>query len=187
MYRFKSPRFVVSVILVMLSPALMAQKYDVGKALTIEEIQGWDIDVRPDGQGLPKGSGTAFLGKPLYMQHCAACHGVNGEGKPSSQLVGGKGTLNTAKPVMTVGSFWAYATTVFDYINRAMPFNAPQSLKADEVYAITAYLLYMNQIIGESDLMNSTSLPKVVMPNRNGFVSDPRPDLNNYSCRDSCR
>jgi len=167
--------------------SLSAQNYGVGKPLTNREIEGWNIDVRPDGQGLPKGSGSAVTGKPLYAQYCAACHGQNGEGKPSNQLVGGRGTLNTSKPVMTVGSYWPYATIVFDYINRAMPFHSPQSLKPDEVYGITAYLLYLNQIIPENEILDAKTLPKVVMPNRYGFVSDPRPDLHNYLCRDSCK
>ena len=164
-----------------------AQPYGLGRGATEREIAGWDIDVRPDGKGLPAGGGTASAGKPLYETHCAACHGLKGEGKPADALVGGRGTLNTDKPLMTVGSYWPYATTVYDYINRAMPFNAPQSLKPDEVYAITAYLLFLNGIVGESERMDAQSLPKVRMPNRNGFVFDPRPDIHNVPCREGCR
>ena len=102
-------------------------------------------------------------------------------------LVGGKGTLGTDKPVMTVGSYWPYATTIYDYINRAMPIVAPQSLKPDEVYAITAYLLFLNGIIAETQTMDASTLPKVEMPNRKGFVQDPRPDIVNVPCRDQCR
>jgi cytochrome c len=163
------------------------QTYGFGKPATAQEIAGWDIDVSPDGRGLPKGGGTAVAGKPLYEQHCAACHGMKGEGKPADRLVGGRGTLNTDRPVMTVGSYWPYATTVYDYINRSMPFHAPQSLKPDEVYSITAYLLHLNGIVGESEVMDATSLPRVQMPNRKGFTSDPRPDLHNSPCRVDCR
>lgn len=164
-----------------------AQVFGIGRAATEREIAGWNIDVRPDGQGLPAGSGNAARGKPLFELHCAACHGLKGEGKPADRLVGGKGTLNTDKPVMTVGSYWPYATTVYDYINRSMPFLAPQSLKPDEVYSITAYLLHLNGIVGEAEVMDAASLPRVQMPNRRGFTSDPRPDLSNVPCRDNCR
>jgi cytochrome c len=167
--------------------AVDAQPFGFGKAASAREIAGWDIDVSPDGRGLPPGSGTAARGKPLYEQHCATCHGMKGEGKPADRLVGGRGTLNTDTPVMTVGSYWPYATTVYDYIYRSMPFHAPQSLKPDEVYSITAHLLFLNGIIGEGDVMDASSLPRVQMPNRKGFVSDPRPDLHNAPCRSECR
>ena len=187
MFKYDFSKILLAVLISLSSSALLAQTYGVGKTLTNKEIEGWNIDVRPDGQGLPKGSGSAVTGKPLYVQYCAACHGQNGEGKPSNQLVGGRGSLNTAKPIMTVGSYWPYATIVFDYINRAMPFHAPQSLKPDEVYGITAYLLFLNQIIPENEILDAKTLPKVVMPNRYGFISDPRPDLHNNPCRDSCK
>jgi cytochrome c len=168
-------------------PASDAQTYGLGKPVTEREIAGWNIDVSPDGRGLPPGSGTAAKGKPLYEQHCAACHGAKGEGKPADRLVGGRGTLNTDRPVMTVGSYWPYATTVYDYINRSMPFNAPQSLKPDEVYSITAYVLFLNGIVAEDDVLDAARLPRVEMPNRKGFVPDPRPDLHNAPCRFECR
>jgi S-disulfanyl-L-cysteine oxidoreductase SoxD len=164
-----------------------AQIYGLGKPASAQEIAGWDIDVSPDGKGLPAGRGNAAGGKALYEQHCAACHGMKAEGKPADRLVGGRGTLNTDRPVMTVGSYWPYATTLYDYINRSMPFAAPQSLKPDEVYAISAYLLFLNGIIGETDVMDPSSLPKVQMPNRRGFVRDPRPDLHNVPCQVACR
>lgn len=164
-----------------------AEGYGLGRPANAREIAGWDIDVRPDGKGLPPGSGTPESGKPLYERHCAACHGMKGEGKPADALVGGRGTLNTDRPVMTVGSYWPFATTVWDYINRAMPFNAPQSLSADEVYAITAYLLHLNGIVPAGATLDATTLPRVQMPNRNGFVFDPRPDIANVPCRENCR
>ena len=167
--------------------SLQAQGFGFGKQASEREVAGWDIDASADGKGLPRGSGTAAKGKPLYEMHCGACHGMKGEGNAADRLVGGRGTLNTDKPVMTVGSYWPYAPTVYDYINRAMPFNAPQSLPADEVYAITAYLLFLNGIIGENEAMDASSLPKVQMPNRKGFTADPRPDIVNVPCRIDCR
>ena len=115
-------------------------------------------------------------GKTLYARNCLACHGKTGKEGPNDVLVGGRGTLNTSKPVRTVGSYWPYATTVWDYINRAMPYDRPGSLSADEVYALTAYLLNLNDIIRDDEVMNAKTLPQVKMPNRNGFIGDPRPD-----------
>ena len=150
----------------------------IGRPATADEIAGWDIDVRADGQGLPPGRGSVSDGQKIYAQVCAACHGQNGEGKPADQLVGGFGTLATTKPVRTVGSYWPYATTLFDFIRRAMPFNAPQSLTDDQVYAVAAYILYLNKIVPEDAVLDAASMPQVAMPNRNGFTSpDPRPDV----------
>lgn len=152
-------------------------RFGIGRTPTEAEIAGWDIDVRADGRGLPPGHGSVHEGEKIYADTCSACHGPNGEGAVGDKLVGGNGTLATQKPVKTVGSYWPYATTLFDYIRRAMPFNAPQTLTADQVYAVSAYVLYLNKIVPEDTVMDATSLPKVVMPNRNGFTSpDPRPD-----------
>jgi cytochrome c len=142
----------------------------LGVPATAEEIASWDLDISPSGAGLPAGSGTAAAGKTVYEQKCLACHGKEGAGQPNDQLVGGHGTIKSAAPVRTVGSYWPYATTLFDYIRRAMPLVQPQSLSNDEIYALTAYLLYLNDIIEENDTMNATTLPKVVMPNRDAFV-----------------
>src|SRR5256714_14610457 len=142
-----------------------------------DELKAIDIDVLPDGQGLPSGSGTARAGKDVYANRCATCHGPTGKEGPQDVLVGGKGTLNTPKPLKTVGSYWPYATTLWDYIRRAMPFDHPGTMASDEVYAATAYLLFLNGIVGETDVLDQTTLPRVQMPNRNGFVSDPRPDV----------
>jgi S-disulfanyl-L-cysteine oxidoreductase SoxD len=150
----------------------------IGHLATPAEIAGWDIDVRADGRGLPAGHGSVREGETVFAQTCAACHGARGEGKPADRLVGGSDTLATSKPVRTVGSYWPYATTLFDYIRRAMPFNAPQSLTGDQVYAVSAYILYLNKIVPEDTVLDATSLPRVVMPNRKGFTSpDPRPDV----------
>lgn len=181
---FRSSAFLLGLFL---ASGSLAQTYGLGKPATEREIAGWNIDVSPDGKGLPPGSGTAAGGKALFERHCAACHGMKGEGKPADRLAGGIGTLNTASPVMTVGSYWPYATTVYDYINRSMPIPAPQSLKPDEVYAITAYVLFLSGIVGENEVLDAARLPGVQMPNRNGFVADPRPDLHNTPCRVDCR
>jgi len=155
-----------------------APTYGLGRPATPPEIAGWDIDARADGQGLPPGSGSVRDGLKVFAEHCAACHGDKGEGNPMDRLVGGTGTLASPNPVRTVGSFWPYATTLFDYVRRAMPFNAPQSLTADQIYAVCAYLLYLNQIVPAEAVMDAQTLPKVQMPNRNGFTfPDPRPDV----------
>jgi cytochrome c len=134
-----------------------------------EQVAGWDVSIGPDGAGLPPGSGTASAGAVVYEAKCLACHGKAGEGRPNDQLVGGQGTLKDAAPVRTIGSYWPYATTVFDYVRRAMPYVSPHTLTDDEAYALTAYLLAQNGVIGPNDVMNATTLPKIEMPNRDGF------------------
>jgi cytochrome c len=151
------------------APAGAQQRYGLGRPLTPQEIAGWDIDVKADGAGLPPGSGNAARGAAIYAQQCVACHGVNGAGGAANKLAGGFGTLATPGAQKTIGSFWPYATTLFDYIRRAMPHNAPQSLSAEQVYSLTAYILQLNGIVGEHDEMNARTLPKVKMPNRAGF------------------
>src|SRR5712691_2436362 len=132
-------------------------------------------------QGLPVGSGTARRGRPIYVEKCAACHGEKGEDPKYNLLAGGRGTLTTDKPVLTIGSFWPHAATLWSYINRSQPVDEPGSLTADEVYAVTAYLLHLNGIIGENDTVDAKTLPRVQMPNRDGFVLDPRPDVGEAS------
>ena len=163
------------------SAAAQLPTYGVGRAPTSEEVQAWDLTIPPDGHGLPPGSGTAVLGQAIYAERCAACHGEKGEDPKYNVLVGGRGTLTTDKPIRTIGSFWQYATTLWSYIHRAQPVNNPGSLTANQVYAVTAYLLYLNGIIGEQDVMDATTLPLVQMPNRDGFVPDPRPDVGQAS------
>ena len=152
----------------------------LGVPVTADQIASWDISVGPDGAGLPPGKGTAASGAAVYRAKCLACHGEKGAGKPSDQLVGGQGTLRDANAVRTVGSYWPYSTTLFDYIRRAMPYVAPQSLTADEIYSLSAYILFLNGVIGETDEMNATTLPRVKMPNRDNFVpayTEPRHPL----------
>jgi S-disulfanyl-L-cysteine oxidoreductase SoxD len=165
--------------LLLLSAPIWAQSptYGVGRAATSEEIRAWDSSVAPDGAGLPEGSGTAAQAQEVYTNRCSRCHGSKGEGGDNEALVGGVGSLTSPKPLRTVGSYWPYATTIWDYIHRAMPFNQPGILTHDQVYQLTALLLYWNGIIGENDVMNAKTLPQVKMPNRNGFVPDPRPDV----------
>jgi S-disulfanyl-L-cysteine oxidoreductase SoxD len=168
-------------------------RFGFGKPATQKEIAGWDIDVRPDGTGLPPGRGSAGQGQALYDAQCAECHGTFGESNSYLQLAGGVGTLSTDQPIRTTGSKLAYATTLWDYINRAMPFNAPQTLKPDEVYALTAYVLYLNDILPLDATLDQTSLPKVKLPNRDGFTTDHgfmtkngKPDTHNTACMHDC-
>jgi cytochrome c len=144
---------------------------NLGREVKPEEIAAWDISIPPDGSGLPPGSGSAAEGEAVYNAKCAGCHGVEEIKGPADPLVGGIGSLASMKPVKTVGSYWPYATTLFDYIRRAMPFNAPQSLSNDEVYAVSAYILSLNNIIDPEMRMDAKTLPQVKMPNRDGFVS----------------
>lgn len=171
----------LSWIVLAVAAALPAQsaKYGVGRSATADEIRSLGVSVAPDGSGLPKGSGTVAEGREIFAARCSTCHGQKGEGGVGPPLAGGQGTLRSAKPLKTVGSYWPYATTVWDYINRAMPFNQPGLLKPPEVYAVVAYILNLNGIIGNGQVMDAKSLPKVIMPNRDGFVADPRPDVNN--------
>jgi cytochrome c len=166
-----SHKFVIAGALVagsLLSPALAA---DFGRPATPNEIKLWDIDVRSDGRGLPEGSGTVAQGKSVFAENCSGCHGAKGEGGIKDRLVGGQGTLASDKPIKTVGSFWPYATTLFDYIHRAMPYQAPGSLSVDDTYAVAAYILNLNGILAASKLDKET-LPKIKMPNRDGFIPE---------------
>jgi mono/diheme cytochrome c family protein len=148
-----------------------AERYEFGRPATPQEVKGWDIDVSPDGAGLPPGHGDVQQGEAIFAEKCASCHGPHGEGKPMDRLVGGMGTLRDKKPEKTVGSFWPYATTLFDFVRRAMPLNAPQSLRPDEVYAVSAYVLFLNGIVAQDTTLDADSLAKIKMPNRDGFVS----------------
>ncbi len=165
----------------------------LGRAATPQEIAAWDIDVKPDGSGLPRGRGSVAQGQELYDAQCASCHGTFGESNQYMQLAGGVGSLRSASPLRTTGSKLNYATTLWDYINRAMPFQAPKSLTADEVYALTAYLLYLNEIVPEDATLDQTSILQVRMPNRDGFTTqhgfmrrDGKPDLQASACMRDC-
>src|SRR6202040_141270 len=144
--------------------------YGIGRTATPAEIAGWNIDIDRDGDNLPSGSGRVSHGREVFDQQCAACHGAKGEGGLGDPLVGGQGTLATPKPVRTVGSYWPYAPTLFDYIRRAMPQNAPQSLSNDDVYAVSAYVLNLNGLLPADATLDAKTLPAIKMPNRNMFV-----------------
>jgi cytochrome c len=169
----------LSALLLAAAATLAAQspRYGVGRPPTPDEMRGLGSAIAPDGTGLPPGSGTVAAGRELFEAQCARCHGPGGEGGVGARLVGGQGTLATPRPLRTVGSFWPYATTLWDYVNRAMPFDRPGLLSPPEVYAAVAYVLNLNGIIDERQVMDAASLPKVKMPNRDGFVADPRPDV----------
>jgi cytochrome c len=157
--------------LVALSSAAFAESPNLGKPISPEDLATWDISIGPSGAGLPPGSGTPKQGEAVFMAKCQACHGAKGAGQPNDRLVGGQGSLPGEKPaVKTVGSFWPYATTLFDYVRRAMPYNESKSLSNDEVYAVAAYILNLNGVIGETDTINAQTLPNVKMPNRDGFT-----------------
>src|SRR6201989_133659 len=160
--------------------------YGIGRAATPAEIAGWNIDVGGDGSNLPQGSGTVSHGSEVFAQQCAACHGAKGEGGVGDRIVGGQGTLGTPKPVRTVGSYWPYATTLFDYIRRAMPQNAPQSLSNDDVYAVSAYILNLNGLLPADATLDARTLSAIKMPNRSMFVGDTRPDVKNPACVTGC-
>src|ERR1700722_12581590 len=163
--------------------------YGYGTVATLAQIAGWDIDVRgDDGAGLPPGRGTVERGSEVFAEQCAACHGTFGEGEGRyPKLAGGTGTLRDDRPEPTVGSYWPFASTLFDYINRAMPFPAPRSLSSDDVYALTAYILNLSDVVASDFVADRVSLPKVKMPNRENFTwTDPRPDTNAKPCMSAC-
>lgn len=147
-----------------------AQSPMLGEPVTDEELAEIDYAVLPDGRGLPSGSGTATEGKEVYERHCLSCHGASGADGINDRLVGGHGTIDSTRPEKTVGSYWPYATTLFDYIRRAMPYQAPGSLSADEIYGLTAYVLFLNEIVDEDERLNPDTLPAVEMPNHENFV-----------------
>jgi mono/diheme cytochrome c family protein len=168
-------RFTLCAALIVVAAPALAQAPRFGQPIAPADIAPWDISIGPDGAGLPPGRGTATQGEAVYAAKCQACHGEKGAGRPNDALVGGIGSLAPGKPPLkTVGSYWPYATTLFDYIRRAMPFQESQSLTSDEIYAVSAYILQLNEIIGKDDVLDAQTLPKVKMPNRDGFIPFPR-------------
>lgn len=189
--RFRSAARAFGIGLVMtplMAFAEPAGHYAIGEPATPEQIEAWDIDVRPDGQGLPPGSGTVNEGMAVYENQCASCHGVFGEGMGRyPALSGGEGTLTEDRPEKTVGSYWPYASTLWDYVHRAMPFYAPQSLSDDQVYAVVAYVLNLNYIVDDDFVADQDTLSEVAMPNHAGFIwEDVRPDSDNPRCMTDC-
>lgn len=164
------------------TPALAAGEFGLGREATPEEIAAWDIDVRPDGAGLPDGSGDVMTGERLYLDQCASCHGDFGEGRGRwPVLSGGEGTLSSARPVKTVGSYWPFLSTVYDYVHRAMPFGNAQSLSDDETYAITAYLLYLNYIVEDDFVLSKETFGEIEMPNQGSFYMDDRDETESWT------
>ena len=183
----KSNVVVVASILLATSAASSAQSpFGIGRTATPAEIAGWNIDVGPDGRGLPAGSGSVSHGREVYQNQCAACHGDQGQGGVGDRLVGGRGTLATSKPIRTVGSYWPYAPPLFDYIHRAMPQNAPGSLSNEDVYAVSAYILHLNGLLPADAVLDAKTMTAIKMPNRKMFVDDARPDVNNSACMAGC-
>jgi S-disulfanyl-L-cysteine oxidoreductase SoxD len=173
----REPLLAAALALVLAAGAVRAETPNLGRVATPEEIKAYDITADPNGDGLPPGSGTPQQGEAVYTAKCGSCHGEKGVNGQADRLVGGQGTLSGEKrPIKTVGSNWPYATSVFAYIRRAMPFNEPKSLTPDETYAVTAYLLQLNGIIKDGDVMNAQTLPKVQMPNRDGFFPFAKPN-----------
>src|ERR1700727_1106960 len=160
--------------------------YGIGRTATDAEIAGWNIDIGRNGENLPPGSGSVAHGREVFEQQCSACHGEKGEGGVGDRLVGGQGTLASAQPIKTVGSYWPYAPTLFDYIRRAMPQNAPQSLSNDDVYAVSAYILSLNGLLPADATLDARTLSAIKMPNRGMFTGDPRPDVKNPACVTAC-
>jgi cytochrome c len=176
----------IAVALGLSTPACAQSLYGIGRPATLAEIAGWNIDIGRDGSNLPPGNGTVAHGQEVFEQQCVACHGVKGEGGVGARLVGGQGTIATSKPIKTVGSYWPYAPTLFDYIRRAMPQNAPQSLSNDDVYAVSAYILDLNGLLPADAALDARTLSAIKMPNRGMFTGDPRPDVENPACVTGC-
>jgi cytochrome c len=167
----------------------LPDKPRLGEAISEADVAAWNIDVRTsDGQGLPAGRGSVAEGKALYETKCASCHGADAKGGPVyGTMVGGIGSFTTNTRVLTPGSMYPYAPILFDYIRRAMPMDRPQSLSANEVYAVSAYLLALNGLIASDAVMDAQSLPRVQMPNRDGFILDDRPDTHAVRCMTDCK
>jgi cytochrome c len=170
MFTPKRAAFAASLLLAMVTSALSAETPNFGKPIDEAAIANWDISILPDGTGLPKGSGTPAQGAPIYAEKCSACHGDNGKGGIANALVSDRKIDGISASQKSIKNFIGDATTVFDFIRRAMPFQAPHSLTDDEVYALTAYILAENRLIGGNDVMDAQTLPKVKMPNRDNFI-----------------
>jgi cytochrome c len=172
--------------LVCLNSAHAQTRYGIGGIASAAEIAGWNIDVDREGHSLPPVSGTVSRGQQVFANQCASCHGDKGQGGIGDRLVGGAGTLNTPNPIKTVGSYWPYATTLFDYVRRAMPLTNPQSLSNEDVYSVVGYVLHLNNLMDADAKVDAKTLLAVKMPNRNMFVGDPRPDVKNSACMKHC-
>lgn len=178
---------VLCVALLTYSASSFAADPTLGRPATEAEIAAWNIDVFPDGKGLPPGKGSVAQGQQIYDAQCASCHGPQLEGgNMAPALAGGMGTLTTSHPIKTVGSYWPYTTTLFEYIRRAMPFEIPKSLSNDDVYSLSAYILYKNGLLKFADTVDAKTLASLKMPNRDGFIVDNRPDVKRRRCMNNC-
>lgn len=194
MSKFRKAIIAASAAVLLSSGGAAAEKLNLGREATSAEVAAWDIDIRPDGAGLPEGSGTVIRGEEVYVEQCAYCHGDFGEGIDRWPVVsGGIDTLDTEDPVKTVGSYWPYLSTVWDYVYRAMPFVEARSLSADDVYALTAYILYLNDIVDDEEFeLNKANFAEIRMPNEDNFFADDRaeleiPDLGGDPCMENCK
>ena len=192
MLKFLKPALIAFGLFTLISTPVVAGKLGIGRDATPAEIKGWDIDVRPDGQGLPEGKGTVETGEELFQEKCAACHGGFAEGVDRwPVLAGGQDTLDSDRPVKTIGSYWPYLSTAYDYIFRAMPFGDAQSLSPDEVYALLAYILNMNDLVDEDFELSKSNFLTVRLPNEKNFIDDPRPDTPTLAqkkpCMENCK
>jgi mono/diheme cytochrome c family protein len=170
MFTSRCAIFSAALLLAVMTGASLAETPNLGKPIDEAAIAAWDISILPDGTGLPKGSGTPAQGAPIFAEKCAACHGDNGKGGEAAALVSDRELAGISAAQKTIRNFWPYSTTIFDFIRRAMPAQMPHSLTDDEVYALTAYILAENKLIGANDTMDAQSLPKVKMPNRDNFI-----------------
>jgi mono/diheme cytochrome c family protein len=177
---------IAALTVLVLAPAQAQGPYGIGLSATPADIAGWNIDIDRYGNNLPPGSGTVSHGRKVYNQQCMSCHGARGEGAVADRLAGGQGRLATPEPIRTVGSYWPYAPTLFDYIRRAMPQSAPQSLSNEDVYAVSAYILNLNGLLPPNATLDAKTLSAIKMPNRSMFVGDPRPDVKNSACMTGC-
>ncbi len=192
MLKFLKSAIIVLGLAGLVSAPAVAGKLGIGREATPAEIKGWDIDVRPDGQGLPEGKGTVTQGEELFQEKCAACHGEFAEGVDRwPVLAGGADTLDSDRPVKTVGSYWPYLSTAYDYIFRTMPFGDAQSLSSDEVYALLAYILNMNDLVDDDFELSKSNFLSVRLPNEKNFIDDPRPDTPTLGqkkpCMENCK
>ena len=184
----KFPKLIIAGLAAsLLTTSAIAGKYGLGREATSEEVAAWDIDVRPDGQGLPEGSGTVEQGEEIWAEQCASCHGDFGEAVDRWPVIaGGEGTLASDDPVKTVGSYWPYLSTVYDYVNRAMPFTEARSLEPDQVYALTAYILSVNDLVDEDFELSKDNFLEQRLPNENNFFDDDRLSSPVFAKTDPC-
>ena len=181
------PRTLLAVAGCLVAGIAAAEPLGIGRVALPDEVAAWDIDVRPDGQGLPAGSGSVADGEAIFAERCAACHGDFAEGRDRwPELAGGQDSLSSVNPVKTIGSYWPYGSTVFDYIKRAMPFGDAQSLSDDEVYALTAFIYHMNDLVDADYVLSNENFTSVALPNADGFVDDPRPNTETMATAEPC-